>query len=478
MKRKNEKGSAMVFTLILVLVLSVMAASLMFLARSETFSGMNYRMMTQARYGAEAGVNAAANFLMSANYVPPAAPFAGYNTAVYPITTAGGAPVILSTLKGQGSTYPDAAMRAAFNNAAKGTMQAGTTNVSYSASARLLSMIQITPFGTTTPRVIQTWEITARGDLASVHNAEAEVVTILEQQITPTFAYAAFAAANGCAALSFTGNGTTDSYDSAMLAVNGSGLALAPPSSFNNYGGNVGTNGNETDSGSNVQINGTLSSPYGGVGNCTAGNITAFTGKSLSQVTGGLVQLPQAITFPTPNVPAPAAGSPNVNNTQTLAPGSYGDINLSGGKIVTLVPGVYNINSISITGNAQLVVAPDPITGLYGPVIVNVTGNNNSTPIDLEGNGIGNPTYDPSILQFLYAGTGLIKIAGNGASAAVVYAPNATASLKGNGAFYGSIIANQLLDVGNGALHYDLKLQKKMYTIGNYTLNSFTWSKY
>src|SRR5262245_10866347 len=86
MKRNSQRGSALIFALILLLVLSVMAASLTFLSTSETWSSMNYRMMTQARYGAEAGANAAANFLMSANYVMPAAPaggaFAGFNTGV------------------------------------------------------------------------------------------------------------------------------------------------------------------------------------------------------------------------------------------------------------------------------------------------------------------------------------------------------------------------------------------------------------
>lgn len=123
-------------------------------------------------------------------------------------------------------------------------------------------------------------------------------------------------------------------------------------------------------------------------------------------------------------------------------------------------------------------VAPDPITGQYGPVVLNVAGNNNIAPIDLEGNGISNPTYNPADLQILYAGTGTIKIAGNGASAAIVYAPNATADFKGNASFFGSVIANQLLDVGNGAIHYDMRLKKKMFTIGNYVLNSFTWNKY
>jgi hypothetical protein len=82
------------------------------------------------------------------------------------------------------------------------------------------------------------------------------------------------------------------------------------------------------------------------------------------------------------------------------------------------------------------------------------------------------------MLQFVYAGNGTIQIAGNGASAAVVYAPNATADFKGNGTFYGSVIASQLTDVGNGAIYYDLKLKKKLYTIGNYVLDAFTWNKY
>jgi len=484
MKRNKQTGSALIFALILLLVLSAMAGSLTFLSNSETYSSMNYRTMTQARYGAEAGVHAAANFIMN-TYVPPAAPpganFPGFTVSTYPVTDAGGANAIfLSTLSTQPANYPDQTQQAAFANAmsANQPLQAGGNTVNYSASAQLMSMVSILPFGTTTPVTVQTWQITAHGDVTNVQNGEAEVVTTLERYISPAFAYAAFADANGCAALSFTGNGTTDSYDSGALPVLGG--VVSAPASFNSYGGNVGTNGNETNNGANPTINGTLSTPNAGFGVCTAGNVTAFSGKDLGQITGGLIQLPQAVSFPTPTIPPP--GTTNVNSTATLAPGNYGDITLSGSDVVTLTPGVYNVNSISITGNAQLVVAPyppgSPNAGQYGPIILKVAGNNNATPIDLEGNGISNPTYNPGDLQVLYAGTGTIKIAGNGASAAVVYAPNATADFKGNSSFYGSVIANQLTDVGNGAIHYDMKLKKEMFTIGDYMLNSFTWNKY
>jgi len=497
MKRRNEKGTAMLFALILVLVLSVMGASMMFLSQSETWGSMNYRMMTQTRYGAEAGIHAAANFLLF-NYVPPpptasvppALPPlpAGYNlTLPTPaicggmscLTDNGGNQVILSSIPGVASHYPDAAQLAAFQAATNSTVTAGPTTVNYTASAQLLSMVQITPFGTTTPKMIQTWKITAHGDITNVRNAESEVSAILETQITPAFAYAAFATNNGCAALDFTGNGTTNSYNSGTLAVNGAGVAT-PPATFNNYGGNVGTNGNQTDSGNNVTINGSLSTPDAGVGACTANNVTGFTGNT-NNITQGINHLAAPVTFPTPTVPPP--GNTNINSSQTLGPCvvsacSYGDISLSGQTTLTLQPGVYNINSIKLSGQAQLTIAPDPVTGKYGPVIINVTGNNQATPIDLSGNGLSNPTLDPSALQIVYAGTGTVNIVGNGSSAAVVYAPNASADFKGNASFYGSVIAAHLKDVGNGAIHYDLNLERKLFTVGTPMLNTFTWSKF
>jgi len=78
--KTNEKGVALILTMILLLVLSVMAVSLMFVARTETWSTMNYRMMSQARYSAESGINVAANYLMYSYVAPGAAndPLAGH----------------------------------------------------------------------------------------------------------------------------------------------------------------------------------------------------------------------------------------------------------------------------------------------------------------------------------------------------------------------------------------------------------------
>jgi len=71
-KRTKEKGSALIFALVMILVLSVMGSSLMFLSQSETWSSMNYRMMSQARYGAESGLSVAADYFVN-TYASPTA---------------------------------------------------------------------------------------------------------------------------------------------------------------------------------------------------------------------------------------------------------------------------------------------------------------------------------------------------------------------------------------------------------------------
>jgi len=150
------------------------------------------------------------------------------------------------------------------------------------------------------------------------------------------------------------------------------------------------------------------------------------------------------------------------------------------------VGGEYYVNSISLNGNAQMTIAACPGTGtgpgnpaVYKPVYINVVGNGQPTPLDLGGNGILNTTFNSSLIQIEYAGTGTIKIDGNGTTSAVIYAPNATALLSGNGTIYGSIITGKMTDNGNPvAIHYDRALLNNAVTVGNWMLNSFTWSKF
>jgi hypothetical protein len=294
--------------------------------------------------------------------------------------------------------------------------------------------------------------------------------------------------------MAFSGGGVTDSYDSSLLTVT-AGVAT-PPASFNTYGGNVGANGNLAENGSPTTIYGTFSSPDTGVGNCSGGNVTAWTDNGNAQVAGGLVKLPQIVTFPLPVITAPQPGAPDENiNTgdvttspatcgTTLTPNAtgYGDITLTGHGVLCLTPGVYNINSISDSGaNTGVVIIPyqtGPLTGQYGQVVLNVTGNGQTTPISLTGNGLQNPTLNPADLQINYAGSGNINIAGNSESAMVVYAPAANVKLTGGSDFFGAVLGQTVTDAGGTAIHYDRNLSKNTYIVSNFMLDSFSWAKF
>jgi len=210
--------------------------------------------------------------------------------------------------------------------------------------------------------------------------------------------------------------------------------------------------------------------------------VTAWTDNGNAVVTGGFKLLPQLVKYATPVDPPP--NSNNISGTQTLgpcvaSPCTYGDININGNGTITLYPGTYNINTLSEQGQGTIVIAPDPVTHQYGPVILNVTGNGQSTAVDLTGGGMTNPSYDPSLLQINYAGTGTISLKGGATSSAVVNAPNATISFNSaGGEWYGAVIGAHIKNAGGVTLSYDRHLQKKLFNVSNYMLDSFSWSKY
>src|SRR4029077_984242 len=179
MNRKNEKGVALILALILILVMSVMAISLMFISQSETWASLNYRLTSQARDGAEAGVNSAANYIMNM-YIPPAStgtdPLSGYNyTSVYPVqvgsaNTSGHDAYLSANTSTKASTYPISSIQTAFNTTGrgKGSFAAGNATVNYATYARLLSMTKLNSAVSGSQAVVQTWEITSDGTISGI----------------------------------------------------------------------------------------------------------------------------------------------------------------------------------------------------------------------------------------------------------------------------------------------------------------------
>jgi hypothetical protein len=140
----------------------------------------------------------------------------------------------------------------------------------------------------------------------------------------------------------------------------------------------------------------------------------------------------------------------------------------------------YYINTISLNGGKSLTVGTCP-DGSYQPIVLNVVDvNGATTPIDIGGGSIANASLNPAMLQIQYAGMGAIKVHGGSSAAAVVYAPNSAVELDGaNSSWYGALITKTLNLNGNGAsIHYDRRLQNNAATLGNWTIDTFTWSKY
>ena len=463
--RHPESGIALILTLFLVLVGSVTAASLTMLAQSETYASLNYELMSQARYGAESGLQRAANYLINSYTAPGDGvdPMVNYNTTVSPVTFNGN-PVVLSANAGVASNYPVAAVQNAFEAAAQGTLTAGRSTVTYAPWATLVSMKQFSTYGGA-GFTLQVWRLESTGTLVSTgRTAQVAVESMLERQTVPAYTYAAFATHAGCGALKFAGGASTNSYNSGALVA---GVPVF------GSGGDVGTNGNLTQSGG-ATINGTLSTPRVGVGNCSSGNVTALTSNGGATVTGGVVHLPQAVTLPTPTAPdpLPPTTSTNYSSNTTLTPagGPYGDIKMIAGATLHLGAGTYVFNSLTLAGNSFLVVDS-------GPVIIKIAGQASATPVDFTGGTVSNPGFDPSMLQIVYGGTGAVKLAGGASAAAVVYAPNADITFAGNGHFYGSVIGKTVTDTGGAQIHYDTSLQSKFATAGNHMLTAFTWKK-
>src|SRR5262245_2774623 len=426
MRSAQEKGVALVLTMFLMTALSIVAASLMFLSQTETYSTMNYRLMSQTRYAAESGLQKAANYLLYP-YTPPTLPDANYDITVSPVTY-NGQPVVLSANASMAANYPDAAVRAAFSAAAAGTMVNDGTTLNYAPYAKLLSMKQINVYGGGV-QTIQTWQLTSSGSITTGRTAQVEVSAVFEAQATPASTYATFATGAGCGALNFRGNNTrTDSYDSSLYS--GVGPVTAANGGLLNSGGAVGTNGNLTEGG-HASIYGTLSTPRIGIGNCSSGNVNALSSSGGASVNGhnpptaaDIIQLPAAVRLVPPPPPNPLPPTLSYSgNGQTLLDGaSVGDVTVNANSTLTLgTPGVTStiaINTIKLSGNGAL--------RILGTVILNVADQDHATnPIDFTGGSVTNASLDPAHFQILYGGTGGIQLNGGAATAAVVYAPNA-----------------------------------------------------
>ncbi len=252
-------------------------------------------------------------------------------------------------------------------------------------------------------------------------------------------------------------------------------------------GGDVGANGGVSVGNGNIGgIVGVLQPPPAGAGTCATPISLGPNGQMLGTTacpSGNSAScfVPQPYVFPTPPAPnplppintysPPSCGGKKSGNC--MVPGSYGNISITG--TLTLGPGTYNINSLSMTGNAAIVVNPP------GAVQLNIAGCGDATctsanalanPLAIAGNAITDDSI-PNDFTINYGGTGTISIAGNGDSTAILNAPNATLTQQGNGNWYGSILASKISLGGNAFFHFDKAAALAPPNNGYYTMISF-----
>jgi hypothetical protein len=275
------------------------------------------------------------------------------------------------------------------------------------------------------------------------------------------FIFGLFADSSACPAVTFSGNLLTDSYTTA------GGQTYA--SSNTKSGSDVGTNGGVTMSG-NATVNGIVGVlPPAPVGPC-ATPFTTSGGASPATAT----YLTAPTVFPAPPLPNPPTPNTTYNPPDPtgcatgacMTPGTYGNISLSGKSDLTLAPGTYNINSLSMSGQSQISVSPP------GAVVLNIGGTNQNNALSLSGQGIINDNI-PNDFMINYGGTGTVTLSGQGNTTGVLNAPLAPTTLSGQGAWYGAILGSTLTISGNGAFHYDRNTSLAPPNNGYYTLISF-----
>src|SRR5437870_563811 len=124
---KSQRGLALIMALLLVLLLSTIAASLIAVTNTEVWSTVNYRTMSQARFAAEAGAQKAINYFAYTYTGPTSAQLASYNLTSRPVKdTTSGNPIVLGTdISTLTQNYPDSTAATNFNNALTNQTLAG-----------------------------------------------------------------------------------------------------------------------------------------------------------------------------------------------------------------------------------------------------------------------------------------------------------------------------------------------------------------
>jgi Tfp pilus assembly protein PilX len=503
-RRRRSRGIALATVIILTLIVALLGGAILFSSQLETLSANNFNLQMRSFYAADAGLQMANNWFSNsyASYCETAGnPCAGTGTGVYDCTSApvllasNGKPVTLDATAGGTSNYPDSTVASSFTTALGGTSGAavGSSSGRFWAKATLLSVRPTRGLNSNT--CLESWKVKVTGAYApsGAIVSKVQLASNIQQSVSPLLNYAMFSTSATCKSLQGKGGIVTNSYDSSLGTY---------ATTVQNTQGDIGSNGNIYINGS-VTIGGNVSVPGGKTGTCgsPAGDLTTSGGASKYN---SIVNLKAPQSYPPPYVPpnwssiypattvntppAVMTGCPDASTLQTdmatnaalpLGAGCYyGDLTVSGRATITFpggtgtTPEVYFVNSITLVGGSQIVISPS------GPVILDVVGQGQTTPIDLSGGSVtnlstsGNPAPSTNFIVE-YGGTRTVKVDGNAAGAMITYAPNAAVDLTGTNDYYGTIIGATVNDGGGVGVHFDRSARNTLLVLGQPQLVSW-----
>jgi Tfp pilus assembly protein PilX len=467
---RDERGASLLIALLTLFIVSILATGIILVTRTDTQTTANYTELAQARYAAEAGVQTTINWL--SNSYPAPTDMTPYTTTTIPVTcasgcTSNGSAVVLSGVSSVASNYPDSTVSSAYNTALSNQVLPGLSRASFSTYATLLNLTGGNGVSWLTGGGgAQTWQITSVGTISGIRTATLQVTAIYERTGgTPIFPYAVFATGTACPTINFSSSGYTDSYDSSQGTYAATVLAS---------GGNVGTNGTLTLSGSSNIKGDAYFVNVVTTGTCPT---QTYNDGSSGGVTGTLYAMGSPKTFSNPiyTNPSPAlTTATNYSSNVSLPPGNYNNVTVSGGKTLTLSPGTYNFNSLKLSGGSILTISP------AGRVVIEIAGAGApSKAIDFSGGSISNGGGAPADVQIAYAGSQPMVLSGGSNSAGVVYAPNSDITMSGGSPWFGSIVGKSFINSGGSAVHYDRSLGSSLVSGGGtFRLIGFSWSKF
>jgi hypothetical protein len=299
------------------------------------------------------------------------------------------------------------------------------------------------------------YTITSTGDDSGRRKA---VEVVLASKTAEIFSKALF----GQQDLDMSGTVFMDSYDSELGTYASQAVNTHPVTgdTYANANGGAGSNGNVTVGG-NVTV---LGDATPGPGGSVAINDDAYVDGSTAPAEDVTVLAPVPYA-----PPIASAGDFSTNGNQTITAGVHRfdgfSVGAKGKLTFTGAVTLYVDNDFSVTGQAEIIVAPGASVTIY----------HNGASFNLSGGGLVNKTELPENFRVL-SNANTVEFSGGSGYYGMVYAPNGDVIPSGTSDVYGSFVGNRILVSGTINFHYDEVLgRKNTFTFG--TPDVVSWRK-